>query len=109
MLFMSLVVLSEVAVLWMFWGWSLTYGSGSPYIGDLKQFGLINTLATPHEAAPRIPSIVFCVYQFTFAAVTPAIAFGASAERGRLGPLMILVAIWSTIVYSPIAHWVGPF
>lgn len=96
--------------------------TGSPYIGDLsaylfvnckvlqtnhltEYFGLKGVLEQPSIGSPKIPSIVFCVYQLMFAAITPILAIGAVAERSTLGPLMVFVFIWSTIVYNPIACW----
>jgi Amt family ammonium transporter len=53
--------------------------------------------------SPRVPALVFAIYQCMFAAITPVIAIGAVAERGRLGPTLVFVFIWSTIVYCPLA------
>ncbi|OBZ78451.1 Ammonium transporter 1 [Grifola frondosa] len=75
------------------------------YIGDLRYFGLKGVLETPSIGSTRIPSIAFCVFQLMFAAITPILAIGAIAERGRLGPIMVFVFVWSTIVYDPIACW----
>lgn len=88
-----------------FWGYSLAFGEGSVFIGDLKHFGLINVLDAPSPGSDRLPELLFCLYQLVFATLTPILAFGATAERGRLGPLMVLVFCWHTIVYCPIAHW----
>jgi len=53
----------------------------------------------------RIPSIVFCIYQLMFAAITPMLALGGFAERAHLGPILFFVFVWSTLVYDPIAYW----
>jgi len=106
MIWMSLAVYCIVSVAWFFWGYSLAFGGGSKFIGDLSHFGLINVLDDPSPGSTRLPELLFCLYQLVFATLTPVIAFGATAERGRLGPLMILVFCWHTIVYCPIAHWV---
>ncbi|KAG6917752.1 hypothetical protein DXG01_001290 [Tephrocybe rancida] len=107
---------------------------GNAYIGDLSKyrvtvgiaplndrefieyFALKGVLAEPSIGSARIPSIVFCIYQCMFAAITwdpvlapilniPAIAIGAIAERGRLGPILVFVFVWATLVYDPIACW----
>jgi ammonia channel protein AmtB len=70
-----------------------------------EYFGLKGVLAQPSIGSTRIPSILFCIYQLMFAAITAALAVGAIAERGRLGPTMVFIFIWSTIVYDPIACW----
>lgn len=52
-----------------------------------------------------IPDLVYCIYQCMFAALTPALAIGAAAERARLLPMIIFIFIWSTLVYNFIAYW----
>lgn len=106
MIYLSMMTIAVVSFQWFFWGFSLAFsGSASKYIGDLKHFALMGVLGEPSIGSARIPSIVFCVYQLMFAAITPMLAIGAAAERGRLGPLLVFVFVWSTIVYDPIACW----
>ncbi|KAF8629378.1 hypothetical protein AX17_005674 [Amanita inopinata Kibby_2008] len=106
MIFISMLSISVVSFQWFFWGFSLAFSdTASPFIGNLKYFGLKGVLAQPSVGSPRIPSIVFCIYQLMFAAITVCIAIGAIAERGRLGPLFIFTFVWTTIVYDPIACW----
>jgi len=95
-----------VSFQWFFWGYSLAFSdTASPYIGNLKHFGLKGVLEQPSIGGTHVPAIVFCVFQLMFAAITPMIAIGAVAERGHLGPLLVFVFVWSTIVYDPIACW----
>ncbi|KAJ7590799.1 ammonium transporter [Mycena floridula] len=106
MIYMSMMTLAVVSFQWFFWGFSLAFSdTGGPFIGDLRYFGLKGVLGQPSMGSARIPSIVFCVYQLMFAAITPMLALGAVAERGRMGPLMLFVFAWSTLVYDPIANW----
>ncbi|THU79769.1 ammonium transporter [Dendrothele bispora CBS 962.96] len=106
MIYLSMMTLATVAFQWFFWGYSLAFSeTGSKFIGNLKYFGLKGVDGDPSIGSPRIPALVFCVYQLMFASITPMIALGAVAERGRLGPLMVFVFIWSTLVYDPIACW----
>jgi len=106
MIYISMMTIAVVSFQWFFWGFSLTFSeTGNVFIGDLKYFGLKGVLEAPSIGSTRVPSIVFCVYQLMFAAITPMIAIGAVAERGRLGPLLVFVFVWSTIVYDPIANW----
>jgi len=106
MIYLGMMTIAVVSFQWFFWGFSLTFSeTGSRFIGDLKHFALMGVLGEPSVGSPRIPSIVFCIYQLMFAAITPMIAIGAAAERGRLGPLIVFVFVWSTIVYDPIASW----
>ena len=91
-----------------------------------EYFGLRGVLDQPSVGSARIPAILFCIYQLMFAAITyvisrqffkkeifrlnqskysPALAVGAIAERGRLGPILVFIFVWSTLVYDPIACW----
>ncbi|KAF7563604.1 hypothetical protein G7046_g500 [Stylonectria norvegica] len=107
---LSLILLSMMSVAiigfqWFFWGYSLTFSrTGNAFLGDLTQFGLMKTLAQPNGSAV-LPDILFCLYQGMFASITPALAIGAVADRGRIGPALVFMFIWSTIVYDPIAYW----
>ena len=56
---------------WFFWGFSLAFSeTGSAFIGDLKYFALKGVLEQPSIGSSRIPSILFCIYQLMFAAIT---------------------------------------
>ncbi|KAF6759403.1 ammonium transporter [Ephemerocybe angulata] len=106
MIYLSMMTLAMVSFQWFFWGFSLTFSDGaSSFIGDLQHFGLKGVLEKPSIGSTKIPSIVFCVFQLMFAAITPMIAIGAFAERAHLGPIIVFVFIWSTLVYDPIACW----
>jgi len=106
MMYLSMMTIAVVSFQWFFWGYSLAFsGTANKYIGDLKHFALMGVLGEPSIGSARIPAIVFCIYQLMFAAITPMLAIGAAAERGRLGPLLVFVFVWSTIVYDPIACW----
>ncbi|KDQ60426.1 hypothetical protein JAAARDRAFT_32845 [Jaapia argillacea MUCL 33604] len=106
MIYLSMMTLAMVSFQWFFWGFSLAFSdTGSAFIGNLDYFGLKGVLEKPSIGSPRIPSIAFCVYQLMFAAITPMLALGAFAERSKLGPLLVFVFVWSTIVYDPIACW----
>jgi Amt family ammonium transporter len=106
MIYLSMMTVAVVSFQWFFWGYSLAFSeTGSKYIGDLKYFALRDVAGQPSMGSPRVPAIVFCVFQLMFAAITPMIAIGAVAERSRLGPLLVFVFVWSTLVYDPIACW----
>lgn len=107
MLLLSMLALGITSFQWFFWGYSLTFSpTGGLFLGDLKHFGLMNVMAQPLSQAPRIPAIVYCIYQSMFASLVPAVAIGAAAERGRVGPACIFMFCWATLVYNPIAHWI---
>jgi len=106
MIFLSMMTIAVVSFQWFLWGFSLTFSeTGSGFIGDLSHFGLKGVLQTPSIGSKRVPSIIFCVYQLMFAAITPMLAIGGFAERAHLGPLLFFVFVWSTLVYDPIACW----
>lgn len=106
MLWLSMAVYAVISFQWFFWGYSLTFSdTGSKFIGDLKNFGLMGVLDEPSAGSNRVPAIVYCIYQLTFATITPVLAIGGSAERGRLGPLLLFAFCWATLVYDPVAHW----
>ncbi|KZV85063.1 ammonium transporter [Exidia glandulosa HHB12029] len=103
MVYLSFVSTAVCTLQWLFWGYSLSFSdTGSPFIGDLRFFGLQHVLTQPFE---QVPLLVHCVYQLMFCTVTAMLGIGALAERGRLGPVPIFLAIWTTIVYAPIACW----
>jgi len=105
-LWLAMVGVGVVSFQWFFWGYSLAFSEGANrFIGDLKHFALMDTLDAPSAGSARIPAIVFCVYQLMFAAITVVLATGAIAERGKLGPMMVFMFVWETLVYDPIACW----
>ncbi|KAJ8521863.1 hypothetical protein ONZ45_g1494 [Pleurotus djamor] len=106
MMWLSFMCIGVVSFQWFFWGYSLTFSeTGSAYIGNLKYFALQNVLDQPSMGSDKLPALVFCIYQCMFACITPMIAVGAIAERARVGPLLVFVFIWTTIVYDPLACW----
>src|SRR4030095_16251596 len=62
--------------------------------------------ADPYALSPRIPEVVFFLFQLSFAIITFALILGATAERMRLGAMVAFAALWSVIVYAPVAHWI---
>jgi Amt family ammonium transporter len=103
-----IAIFAVVSLEWFFWGYSLVFGdSVGGVIGNLSLAGLngigINTVNSAY--ASTIPEILFFAFQLKFAAITPALIIGACAERIRFKSLLIFVVLWSTLIYSPIAHW----
>ncbi|CAG8509112.1 3924_t:CDS:2 [Ambispora leptoticha] len=90
---------------WWFWGYSLTYSiTGGNFIGNLDNMFYRGVLGGRLQGNP-VPDLVFANFQCMFAALTPALAIGAAAERNRLLPTLIFIFIWTTLVYDVIAHW----
>ena len=104
----SFAVTCLVTLLWFILGYSLAFSDGggmNAYIGGLSKFmhnGIgVGTLWT----AGNIPEFVFSMFQMTFAIITPALIAGAFAERMKFSAMMWFMAVWSLVVYAPIAHW----
>ena len=105
----SFIVIGLISVLWVIVGYSLAFGSdwfGGLVGNPADYFGMKNVGQEPGPYAPTIPHMLFMVFQMTFAIITPALITGAFAERAKFGPFLIFMALWSLIVYAPIAHWV---
>ena len=103
----SFVVFALVGVEWSLLGFSLAFGDTcGHFIGNSKYFALQNVGASPLPPAPSIPGLMYFLYQLCACAVTPAIMLGSAAERLALLPGLLLVAVWTLIVYCPVAHWV---
>ena len=103
----SFAITCLISVLWLIVGYSLAFTSGSTIIGGLSRVFLRGlTLDGVHDLAKTIPETVFLTFQLTFAIITPALIAGAFAERMKFSAMMWFMALWSLIVYAPIAHWV---
>lgn len=103
----SFVTLCLVSLLWIFAGYSLAFGPDvKGLIGSLDWAGLRGVGSAPHAAyGPTIPHQAFMLFQMMFAAITPALMTGAFAERMKFSALVIFTALWSLLVYCPVAHW----
>jgi len=93
-----------IGVLWVLAGYSLAFGEGNAFIGDLSMIGLRGI--TPDSVSGTIPTYVFVMFQGMFAIITPALMLGAFAERMRFSVYAIFIAIWVFVVYIPLAHMV---
>ena len=93
-----------VTVLWVAAGYSLAYGESLGVVGDLSRA----FYAGITEGALRntIPESLFATFQVTFAIITPVLVVGALVERIRFSAVLLFAALWSLLVYAPVAHWV---
>jgi Amt family ammonium transporter len=111
MMMMCFGGVSVVAVLWAVYGYSMVFGNslgGAGLLGDATEyFGLGQLLAEDPDAA--IPPALFAAFQLFFAGITTAIIAGAAAGRMKFGAWMTFAALWATLVYFPVAHWVFAF
>jgi len=99
-----------VTILWWAVGYSLSFGSGNAFIGDLayKFFEGVNPGATG-AGYHWISDSMWAMFQLTFAIITPALILGAIAERMKFSAVLLFVAVWMFAVYFPFAHmvWAG--
>jgi Amt family ammonium transporter len=103
----SFLILCVVSVVWVLWGYSLTFAPDQGgVIGALDWALLSGVGAAPHPVyAPTVPHLAFAIFQLMFAAFTPALIAGAFAERIRFSALLGFTIAWSLFVYAPLAHW----
>lgn len=102
----SMMAICLVSFQWFFWGYSLTFSHDSgKFIGALDNFAMMNVLAEPSVGSSALPDILFMFYQGMFAIITGSLMIGGAHERAKLGPMMVYLFIWMTIVYCPIACW----
>jgi Amt family ammonium transporter len=116
MLMQNIFAMGLISVLWAVVGFSLAFGDGGGLIGnfdfafmkDVGQFAedgsVVNVL--PGLDFLTIPPVVFFAFQMMFAIITPALITGATADRLKFKSYVVLIALWSVLVYSPLAHWV---
>jgi ammonium transporter, Amt family len=103
----SFVLMAWITVLWAVCGYSLAFGEGLPFLGDLRYLFLNGVGSDPNsDYAATIPQQTFMVYQLMFAIITPALISGAFAERMRFSAMMLFMTLWALIVYFPMAHMV---
>jgi len=105
---MSFAILPLVSILWVIYGYSLSFGPDSGgVIGNLNWLGLMGVGQEPSPMyATTVPHLAFMMFQATFAIITVALITGAVVERIKFGALLIFSTLWLTLVYCPVAHWV---
>lgn len=125
MMMMSFVSIIVVTIAWVLYGYSLAFdASGSDalnkVVGGLDAIGLSGVFNAVYEgliveggtvtaeaaAADNFPLMVFSAFQLTFAIITVALISGAIADRAKFGAWVLFSAVWVTVVYFPVAHWV---
>ncbi len=120
MMMMSIGSLGVVSVIYVLWGYSTSFSGNGNYLGlfdnPFTYFGLDqltqtkkageDTLVVLNAADSGLPAIVFAGFQLTFAVITVALISGALAERVKFGTWLVFTAVWTTVVYLPLAHMV---
>jgi Amt family ammonium transporter len=102
----SFIAMAVVSIVWVLWGYSLAFGEGSSFIGDLGMFGLSGTDAKEVYSDYTIPTLLFVIFQMMFAIITLALITGAFVERFKFTTYLVFLVVWVSLVYAPIAHWV---
>jgi Amt family ammonium transporter len=106
-LMQSVAITCLVTVLWAIIGYSLAFTSGSAFLGGFDRVLLRGMkIDSFTDLAKTIPESVYMCFQMTFAIITPALICGSVADRMKFSALMWFIALWSLVVYAPVAHWV---
>jgi Amt family ammonium transporter len=119
MLMQVFVIVCLVCVIWMLYGYSLTFTNGGQFndwVGGFSKTFLggvtLGSEAATFSNGVFVPEYAYVWFQMTFAAITPALIVGAFAERMKFSSLILFMILWVTLVYFPIAHmvwyWAGP-
>ena len=111
---MCFAVIGVVGIVWVLAGWSFAYGGDGSlsWFGGLDQLGLsgvVRNMLAEKDAVPAgtvYPSIINIMFQMAFAMITAAIVTGSVAGRMRFPAVVLFIAVWSLVVYSPLAHMV---
>ena len=107
------MIVCIAALVWVGWGYSMSFTGGSPYVGGFSKAFLAGVSSSTYAATfsnnVYLPEFVYVIFQMTFACITPALIVGAFAERVKFSALMLFMVLWMTIVYFPIAHMVWYF
>ena len=103
----SIAIIGLAIVLWILFGFSLSFGGDHfGIIGDFRWFGLNKLGLDIGPYSSTLPTLVFAVFQMMFAIITPALITGATAGRMKFNALFLFIILWSFIVYYPMAHMV---
>jgi Amt family ammonium transporter len=104
----SFVATGIVSILWVVVGYSLCFGESlGGIIGNPSTHLFFKNVVSgePWSLAPTIPILLFALFQLMFAIITPSLVVGAVAERIRFASYILFIALFSLLVYAPIAHW----
>ncbi|GAB6143185.1 ammonium transporter [Desulfocicer niacini] len=101
---MTFVAYCIGSLIWVGWGYSLTFSGEGAFIGNLDSLFLKGM--TISSLSGTIPSFVFVVFQMTFACITLALVLGSVVDRMKFSAWLVFSVLWLTFVYTPVAHWV---
>lgn len=98
------VICCALTLVWFAVGYSLAFTPGNPFIGNLDQAFLRGI--DIHAMTGSIPTLLFVIFQMTFAVLTAALMIGSFAGRMKFSAMLTFMLLWSVAVYAPICHWV---
>ena len=104
----SVVATGVVTIIWVTVGYSLCFGESlGGFIGNPTTYLFMKGInsSAPWSLAPTIPLGLFALFQLMFAIITPGLVVGAVAERVKFTSYILFIALFSLLVYAPIAHW----
>jgi ammonium transporter, Amt family len=103
-IYQAFIAVAVAGLAWAFLGYSLAFsGNTAGLIGDLNQVFLINV---GQEDKGGIPHVAFMLFQGMFAVISPALIIGAFAERVNFKAWLLIMLVWSLVIYAPVCHWV---
>jgi Amt family ammonium transporter len=105
MLMQNYVCIALVSVTWVVIGYTLAFGDGNGLLGGFRFTGLAHNTEPVPGFDLTIPPLLFMAFQLMFAIITAALIAGAVADRMRFSAFLVFIAIWSVVVYAPLAHW----
>ena len=111
MMMMSFISMGVIGVLWVLFGYSMSFGNslgGLGILGDPLQFAGLKGLIT-YSPDAAYPALAFVAFQACFAIITVALVSGAIADRASFGAWTLFTVLWAVLVYFPAAHWVFAF
>ncbi|WP_328469988.1 ammonium transporter [Streptomyces sp. NBC_00448] len=107
MLMMSFISLGIITLLWTGYGFSFAFdGDNGGFLGGTRWLGLRDIAPGDLWGATGTPVFAFAAFQLMFAIITPALISGALADRVKFTAWSVFIALWATVVYFPVAHWV---
>jgi ammonium transporter, Amt family len=102
---MTVAAYCLASLVWVGWGYSLAFGdSASPVIGSLGHILLAGINAS--SVSGTIPTLIFVVFQMTFACISVAIILGSAVDRMKFSAWIVFAVLWITFVYAPVCNWV---
>ena len=110
MIMMSFVTMGTVGVLWILYGYSMSFGNSvNGLVGNPAQFAGLAGLMGGDAVVGTVPALAFAGFQACFAIIAVALVSGAIADRATFTGWTLFTVVWATLVYFPAAHWVFAF